>query len=179
MIYNNRGIHGMKSIIKIKEFFKDKLDRVFSALFATAGAVLLAQFPQFLAQYLQRLGGHIDEAMLASSKYKLPEIAERARDFKNSLDAIANAPALYKLPEFLVNAQWAVVSETIKNYTPGMAFSEQGLYYLLTGMICGLLLYGLIKYTIRKIYRASNKKKSPPSPPSPMMGGFQNTQFPG
>ncbi|HPU00810.1 MAG: DUF2937 family protein [Firmicutes bacterium] len=34
------------------------LDRAF----ALAGALLLAQFPQFYSQYIQRLGGHLDEA---------------------------------------------------------------------------------------------------------------------
>ncbi len=38
-------------------FLNGLLDRAFALL----GALLLAQFPQFYGQYLQRLGGHIDE----------------------------------------------------------------------------------------------------------------------
>lgn len=35
-----------------------------------AGAVLLAQFPQFYAQYIQRLAGHIDEARRTIALYE-------------------------------------------------------------------------------------------------------------
>jgi hypothetical protein len=38
-------------------FLNGLLDRAFALL----GALILAQFPQFYGQYLQRLGGHIDE----------------------------------------------------------------------------------------------------------------------
>lgn len=38
-------------------FLSGLLDRAFALL----GALFLAQFPQFYSQYLQRLGGHIDE----------------------------------------------------------------------------------------------------------------------
>lgn len=37
---------------------------------ALVGAVLMAQFPQFFAQYIQRLGGHLDEARLAVAAYE-------------------------------------------------------------------------------------------------------------
>lgn len=42
----------------ISNYFDGILDRIFSVL----GAVSLAQFPQYIQQYLQRLGGHADEA---------------------------------------------------------------------------------------------------------------------
>ncbi len=37
---------------------------------ALAGAVLLAQFPQYYGQYLQRLGGHLDEARHTMELYE-------------------------------------------------------------------------------------------------------------
>ena len=36
---------------------------------AIAGAIAMAQFPQYYAQYIQRLGGHLDEARRAVSQY--------------------------------------------------------------------------------------------------------------
>jgi len=48
------------------------MDRIFSVL----GALSLAQFPQFIQQYLQRLAGHADEAMRIVERYKLA--ADRA-----------------------------------------------------------------------------------------------------
>lgn len=37
---------------------------------ALVGALLMAQFPQFFAQYIQRLGGHLDEARLVVATYE-------------------------------------------------------------------------------------------------------------
>ena len=43
---------------KITSFFDGILDRVFSII----GAVAFSQVPEFIQQYIQRLGGHVDEA---------------------------------------------------------------------------------------------------------------------
>ncbi len=40
------------------------LGRIADGLAGTAGAALLAQFPAFYQQYLQRLGGRLDQAMI-------------------------------------------------------------------------------------------------------------------
>ncbi|NLW08979.1 MAG: DUF2937 family protein [Firmicutes bacterium] len=57
----------MKKILLYPFRFLDGLvDRVVSL----AGAVGLAQFPQFFAQYLQRLGGHLEEARLVIARYR-------------------------------------------------------------------------------------------------------------
>jgi hypothetical protein len=43
---------------KITSFFDGILDRIFSV----TGAVAFSQIPEFIQQYIQRLGGHVDEA---------------------------------------------------------------------------------------------------------------------
>jgi DUF2937 family protein len=43
------------------------VDRIISLI----GAVIFAQFPNFLIHYLQRLGGHIDELAKITAKYKI------------------------------------------------------------------------------------------------------------
>jgi hypothetical protein len=45
------------------------LDGLVDRLLAVAGALALVQFPQFYAQYLQRLGGHLDEARRTVEQY--------------------------------------------------------------------------------------------------------------
>lgn len=45
------------------------VEGLFDRLLALAGAIILVQFPQFYAQYLQRLGGHLDEARRIVSEY--------------------------------------------------------------------------------------------------------------
>ncbi len=53
-------------MVSPKRFASNLLDRVF----AFAGALLMAQFPQYYWQYLQRLGGHRGELRLQVAKYE-------------------------------------------------------------------------------------------------------------
>jgi hypothetical protein len=46
------------------------VDSIADRICAVLGAVALAQFPQFLVLYMQRLGGHADEAARNIEKYK-------------------------------------------------------------------------------------------------------------
>jgi len=50
--------HAMSFAARLRTLFDGLLDRVL----AVAGAVLFSQAPEFFQQYLQRLGGHLDEA---------------------------------------------------------------------------------------------------------------------
>ena len=57
----------MKKLLRYPfRFVNGLLDRAF----ALAGALLLAQFPQFYGQYLQRLGGHMEELRRTVSMYE-------------------------------------------------------------------------------------------------------------
>ncbi len=159
----------MNPLKKAVNYIADKIDRLMTAVFGTAGGLLLTQFPQFLAQYIQRLGGHIDEAMLASKKYNLPDLSERVRELKAGLDAITDAQPLFKLPNFIIHSDWSVVTETFKSYTPGMTFTEQGLYYLAAGVLAGILVYGGTKFLLNMAFNAlfaKNRKGGIPAAPS-------------
>jgi hypothetical protein len=136
---------------RVGTFAITTLDSVLTALSGAAGGLLLVQFPQFLAQYLQRLGGHIDEASLSAAKFRLPELAARAQELKAGLDAISDAPVLWKLPSFLYHAQWDIAKAAYKNFTPGMTFNDAGLLYFISGLVVGLVLYGALKALGKKI----------------------------
>lgn len=71
-------------------------ERLFDRILCVAGAVAFSQFPEFIQQYLQRLGGHLDEArrqvmkfteVAAQSKLTLPEFIIRTNH--NSDEAVA------------------------------------------------------------------------------------------
>ncbi len=135
-------------------FALNTLDRFLAALAGAAGGLVFVQFPQFLAQYLQRLGGHIDEATLSAAKFKIPELAARAQELKTGLEAISGAPALMKLPSFLYHAQWDIAKAAWKNFTPGMTFNDAGLLYFFCGLVIALLLYGGVKFALVKALAA-------------------------
>lgn len=55
-----------KIVKKLSTFFSGFADRLISIL----GAVVMAQFPQFFSQYLQRLGGHLQEIRRTINRYE-------------------------------------------------------------------------------------------------------------
>lgn len=56
----------MKKLLLIPlRAFESLIDRAFAII----GSITLVQFPQFYAQYLQRLGGHLDESRRIVSEY--------------------------------------------------------------------------------------------------------------
>jgi hypothetical protein len=58
-------VHVLKAIRHPLRFIDGMLDRIISII----GAVAFSQFPQFFGQYMQRLGGHLDEARLILAHY--------------------------------------------------------------------------------------------------------------
>lgn len=45
-------------------------ERLLDRVLCVAGAILFSQLPEFMQQYLQRLGGHLDEARLALGRFR-------------------------------------------------------------------------------------------------------------
>lgn len=58
-------VHMLKAIRHPLRFIDGVLDRIISII----GAVAFSQFPQFFGQYMQRLGGHLDEARFVLAQY--------------------------------------------------------------------------------------------------------------
>ena len=141
----------------------NKIDKLLMVLTGTIAGLSVAQFPQYLAQYLQRLGGHIDEAAMAARIFHLPQLGERAIFLAKSLREIADASQFLKLPVFFLNAQWEIARETLRNFTPGMTFNQEGMAYLLTGCLLGIIVYGLIKSIISLFFKIIGRifKKKP------------------
>lgn len=135
------------SVLEILRFF----ERFVLVAWGLAGGLALAQFPQFLAQYLQRLGGHIDEAGLAAKLYALPELSTRAAKLATGLQAIEGAGPFFRLPAFLANAQWTIAREALRHYAPGMTFTSEELCYLAAGALLGIVVYGCLKSILRGI----------------------------
>ena len=61
----------------------DSLDSLIDRALCVAGAVLFSQAPEFFQQYLQRLGGHLDEA-----RHQLAQFRETAAAAGLSLDQL-------------------------------------------------------------------------------------------
>jgi hypothetical protein len=85
--------------------FLDIFDRVIDRLLCVAGAVLFSQAPEFMQQYLQRLGGHLAEArrQLALFQQTAAESGLSLERFINQTAANAD-PAVAKLGDVMTAA---------------------------------------------------------------------------
>mgnify|MGYP000857581667 CR=1 FL=1 len=55
---------------KVFLFFYHLVDGLIDRILAVIGVVGFAQFPQFIVQYIQRLGGHLDESRITIMQYR-------------------------------------------------------------------------------------------------------------
>jgi hypothetical protein len=149
---------GLKSI---PTWFGNKLERILLVISGISGALVLGQFPQFFAQYMQRLGGHVDEARRIFEQFKIAELGQRLTELEKGLNAIQNAPDFWRLKEFFANAQWDIVQRTLENYKPGITFTPEEIYYLAGGALAGMVLYGIIKWVLVALFHlfGGGKKK--------------------
>lgn len=157
----------MMTVRKPLPWLLGRIDRLAAACFGLCGGLALAQFPQYLAQYLQRLGGHVDEANLAAGLYKLPELAARAARLAADLHAVMHAAPLLRLPAFLLHADWAVAGQALRHFSPGMTFASEEICYLAAGAVLGVALYGGCKLLARGAARLFGRGRGGAMPKNP------------
>ncbi len=153
-----------------------KLDTLMAAAFAgTAGAVV-SQLQEFIQQYLQRIGGHLDEAqrnyqtVLESERYR--EMAQQTRDIlindalgrvqeiQASHDAIANAGFMAKPFVFLTHMDRIIATRTLENFTPALPVDVESLIYAAIGLVVGFVIYELLKLPFALMFRGKSKDRT-------------------
>lgn len=138
-----------------------KLDTLIGAVIAGIAGAAASQLQAFLLQYLQRLGGHVDEArraydtILNGERYRQMApaardlIARDALDRVNELqaahDAIRDAGLLAKPFVFAAHFDADVALGTWEAFTPALPFDLAGLLYAGMGLLAGLILYEIVK----------------------------------
>lgn len=130
----------------LKNYIIRKVDNIGAASSALVGGFGLGQFPLFLAQYVQRLGGHADEARsIANSgivdSNNAHTLAERASALGRHITELSSSNPVHTLAEFARHVNMDVARRTLENYTPGMAFDADGLTYAAIGAATGLVAY--------------------------------------
>jgi hypothetical protein len=146
-----------------------KLDSLAAAAVAAVGAMACAQLPEFIQQYLQRLGGHLDEAKRAlrtvadSAALQGLDAAGRAAAIaahearvaalQSARDAIAAADPLLRpfalgrhLDPDIAGGTWSV-------FKPAVPLDPIGLTYALAGLFVGWLAYEIVTGLIALPFR--------------------------
>jgi hypothetical protein len=129
----------------IKKYIKNTTDKICFAGSGVIGAGVLGQFPQYLAQYVQRAGGHIDEAKNIALTQNIPQLYERAEKKQEGINIIQESGTLEKLINFVKHADYSIAQRTYEHFTPGMTFDSEGMIYGGIGAILGATLYSGVK----------------------------------
>lgn len=138
-----------------------RLDNLGSAVSGGAGGMGLSQAPAFTQAYLQRLGGHIDEARRTlegvqagtvlprlgpeSRAEAVTDLAARLRDLETARAAILDAEPWTRPLAMLRHADTTIAGRTFDEFTPAVPLDAASLLYTAVGVILALLVYELVK----------------------------------
>ncbi len=129
------------------------LKSIVDGIAAAGGAALFSQLPEFAQQYLQRLGGHRDEALRfaqvlrthgAEASNGMLAVAEaRAADLSLALDTIARASEMARPLAVLRHFDPDIANATLDMFRPAVPLTAPGLVYSGCGLVIGVLLLHL------------------------------------
>ncbi|MBE0532605.1 MAG: DUF2937 family protein [Rhodospirillales bacterium] len=138
-----------------------KVDMLGGAVIAGSAGAGASQLQAFMVQYLQRLGGHVDEAQRAfdalghGQRYRQMDgptremIAEdamaRVNELRTAHDAILQGDLISRPFAFFRHLDIDIAGRTWDGFSPALPFDTAGLAYAAAGLILGLVLYELIK----------------------------------
>lgn len=91
-----------------------------------------------MQQYLQRLGGHLDEARLIERQ--LPQRAERVASLTAAHDTLAKADPLTRPFAFFRHLKTEIAWNTLARYRPAVPLTLEAAAYALVGVLLAALL---------------------------------------
>lgn len=123
---------------------------LWNGFWGAAGAAAGSQVPEFLQQYAQRLGGHLDEARrLLDTMPALRLRVDALEAARTALDTSAGAGRLWA---FATHFQPDVFGGTLAAYVPATPLTVEGLLYAVAGMALGVLIGGLVLLPLRLLF---------------------------
>ena len=130
---------------------------------AVVGAAVFSQMPEYVQQYMQRLGGHRDEAArvllalraqgVGASDALLALAEARAVALAQALDALASAGDLVRPIVFLRIMDPNIARATLDAFRPAVPLTAEGLVYAGVGLLVALLLLHLVAMPFVRLTR--------------------------
>jgi Protein of unknown function (DUF2937) len=121
---------------------------------AVIGAALCSQMPEYVQQYMQRLGGHRDEAArhlltlrtqgVGTADALLASAEARAMALAQALDALGSASDLVRPIVFFRIMDPVIARATLDVFRPAVPLTVEGLVYAGGGLLVALLLLHLV-----------------------------------
>lgn len=146
-----------------------KVDMLGGAVIAGGAGAGASQLQAFIVQYLQRLGGHVDEAQRAfdaigqGERYRqmdaptreliAGDALARVNELRTAHDAISQGDLVSRPFAFVRHLDLDIAGRTWEGFTPALPFDTAGLVYAATGLLLGLIFYELIKAVLALPFR--------------------------
>lgn len=138
-----------------------KFDNLGSAVCGGAGGMGLSQGPAFTQAYLQRLGGHIDEARRTLAliergewlerlqpldrEQAITQFSARVAELESAYESIASAAPMLQPMVMMRHADGDIAQRAWENFTPAVPLDAASLVYTGIGVVVALLVYELTK----------------------------------
>lgn len=161
-----------------------RLDHICAAAAGGVGGITLSQAPAFTNAYVQRLGGHIDEAARtvallrdgeilpwlgpAGRAEAVAELSTRLETLQDLHQRLADAPELLRPLALLRHGDWAIARSAAEAFTPAVPISPGALTWTLIGVVIAALVYDSCKVPFiaagRLRRRRATRRESEPRP---------------
>jgi hypothetical protein len=155
-------------------WIRKKLDSLAGTVTAIITGLASLQLPSFINAYLQRLGGHLDEARLglvaiksggtgqtaeALALHERLEASAQARiDFlETAQSAITEAGSFERPIIFFTHMDSDIALATAQSFTPALSLDLPSLIFAILGIVVGWLIWGCIKAPARLLHRKDRR----------------------
>ena len=140
----------------------EKTDRLVGTIFAAAAGVAASQFQAFVLAYLQRLGGHLDEARrmareldlrrsageAAPSEQVTSMLQQRIAELETAIRAIEQANPYLKPVAFFMHMDTEIAAAAAVNFTPALPLNAPSAIYAFAGAVLGWIVWELAKWPV-------------------------------
>ncbi len=153
-----------------------KFDNLGSAVAGAGGGMGLSQAPAFTQAYLQRLGGHLDEARrtleLVQQGVLVPELtaaereqaavgfADRVAELEATYASIADASPLMQPILMLRHGDSEIARRAWEAFTPAVPIDAPSLIWTGIGVVAALLVYELFKSPAAVVKRRRRQRSA-------------------
>jgi len=151
-------------------WIRKKLESLAGTFVAVVSGLTALQLPAFINAYLQRLGGHLDEARLrliaiktvtagqahggAAVHDQLVSNAQARIDYLETAQAAITAAGQFEKPiAFFRHLDGDIALAAAQSYTPALPLDVPSLVYAVAGIVLGWLVWGVIKAPARLFRR--------------------------
>lgn len=152
-----------------------KIDMVIGACIASAAAMVASQMQAVIDQYLQRLGGHLDEAKLNLDRIEngvryqtMSETVQReletdatirVNELQSAYDAISQSGLIVQPFSFFRHADDTILNAMLVDFVPAIPLSTSALSYSVAGIFIGLIAYKIAKLPLVFVTNQSRRRR--------------------